>query len=131
VKSPWEEQHFILAPTIEDVLKVLKGETTELQLEADIQLEAALQALHDGFSLTEIIQQAVYQLEKYVIAQILEFTNGNKAEAARILKVDYKTLYRKMYKYFDTFPNFLSAFNSNGQSTSTNTGTNQKPTHPT
>ena len=105
--SAWEEHNFIEAPAIEELLRILKGETAEIHLEANIRLDAALQALKDGLSLTEIVQEAVAQLEKYVIAKIIECTNGNKAETARILKVDYKTLYRKMYKYFNTFSDFV------------------------
>ena len=66
-----------------------------------------MRALKDGSSLTDIIQQATDCLECYLIIQILESTAGNKAEAARILKIDYKTLYRKMYKYFGTFSDFV------------------------
>jgi DNA-binding NtrC family response regulator len=109
---------FIKAPTAEELLKILKGETLELRLEADIQLDAALQALQDGFSLTEIIQEAVWQLEKYVIVQILKSTHGNKAETARILKVDYKTLYRKIDRYFEKFPDFVPASSSESSRTS-------------
>ena len=105
--SAWEAHNFIEAPAIEELLRILKGETAEIHLEANIRLDAALQALKDGLSLTEIVQEAVAQLEKYVIAKIIECTNGNKAETARILKVDYKTLYRKMYKYFNTFSDFV------------------------
>lgn len=104
--SAWEEQNFIEAPAIEELLRLLKGESPGIHLEAKVRLDAALQALKDGLSLTEVIDEAVCQLEKYVIAKIIECTNGNKAETARILKVDYKTLYRKMYKYFDTFSDF-------------------------
>ena len=124
--SSREEQNFIRAPATEDLLKMLKGETAELQWETEIRLELALQALRSGFSLTEIVQKAVCQLEKYVIAQILKSTNGNKAETARILKVDYKTLYRKMYKYFGTFPDILPASQVDGPQASMGTGLSRK-----
>jgi DNA-binding NtrC family response regulator len=125
--SVWDEQSFIKVPATEELLKVLKGETFELQLEVDIRLEAALQALKDGFSLTEIIQKAVWQLEKYVITQILKSTHGNKAETARILKVDYKTLYRKMDRYFETFPDPTSATSSDGRCIPINTYVGREP----
>lgn len=120
--SSREEQNFIRAPATEDLLKILKGEASDLQWETEIRLELALQALRSGFSLTEIVQKAVCQLEKYVITQILKSTNGNKAETARILKVDYKTLYRKMYKYFGTFPGFLPASQADGPQASMSAG---------
>jgi DNA-binding NtrC family response regulator len=113
--SAGDKQGFIKAPPMEELFQALKGETSELHLQADIQLEAALRALKDGSSLTDIIQQTVWQLEKYIIVQTLKSTHGNKAETARLLKIDYKTLYRKMDRYFDTPPDFTTATDSNEQ----------------
>jgi hypothetical protein len=73
-----------------------------------------MRELKAGASLTEIIQQATDCLERYLIIRILESTAGNKAEAARILKIDYKTLYRKMYKYFGTFSDFVLPSSADG-----------------
>ncbi len=108
------EQHFVTAPAPQTLLKVLKGEMSVLQLGAEIQLDAALRALQDGLSLTEIVHRAVCQLERYIIVQTLKSTQGNKAETARLLKVDYKTLYRKMDRYFETL---VTAASSDGQTT--------------
>lgn len=107
--SQWSMQDFIPVAMAKELVQAVKGEKQELQFEATFRLEPALQALKDGFSLTSIIQRATEQLECCLIAQILASTNGNKAETARILKVDYKTLYRKMYKYFGTFSDFVPA----------------------
>ena len=93
-------QNFIELPTTEELLEVFKRGRHEAKLEANVRLKAALQALQDGHAFVEIIQTAVCQLEKGIIEQVLRSTNGNKAETARILKVDYKTLYRKMQRYF-------------------------------
>jgi DNA-binding protein Fis len=117
--SAWDKQHFIKDPAMAELLKALRGETSELHLKADLQLEAALRALQDGASLTDIMQQTVWQLEKHIIIQTLKFTRGNKAEAARLLKIDYKTLYRKMDRYFETPPDFTTATNSNRHPTLT------------
>ena len=70
-----------------------------LEVGQGLRVDVALKALSDGISLAEILRQAVWQLEKHLIARALESTNGNKAQAARLLKIDYKTLYRKMHKY--------------------------------
>jgi DNA-binding NtrC family response regulator len=105
----WNEQNVVTAATAKELVQALKGERQELRLEAGIRLEPALQALKNGFSLIEIIQHALECIERYLITQILVCTNGNKAETARILKIDYKTLYRKMYKYFGTFSDFIPA----------------------
>jgi hypothetical protein len=41
-----------------------------------------------------------------VIHRVLRFTRGNKSEAARYLKTDYKTLYLKMKQYDLLWANF-------------------------
>jgi DNA-binding protein Fis len=104
--SEWNIQSFISLSAANELVRALKGEQQDLQIDTELQLEPALQALQEGASLTDIIQRAVDCLECYLIIQILESTDGNKAETARILKIDYKTLYRKMYKYFGTFSDF-------------------------
>jgi DNA-binding NtrC family response regulator len=105
--AEWNVQSFLDAATAKELLEALKGKKEIVQLETRIRLQHALQALHEGISMTEITQQATEQLERYLIVQILEYTQGNKAETARILQVDYKTLYRKMYRYFGTFSDIM------------------------
>jgi DNA-binding NtrC family response regulator len=39
------------------------------------------------------------ELERRYIQRVLETVRGNKADAARILGVDRKTLYRKLERY--------------------------------
>ena len=112
--SDWGIQSFLATSTANELVQALKGEKPYLQLDTGIRLESALRALKDGFPLADIIQQAIDCLECYLILQILESTAGNKAEAARILKIDYKTLYRKMYKYFGTFSDFVLPSSADG-----------------
>ncbi len=50
-------------------------------------------------SLKELVRSTVAQLEKEAIAKVLGETNGNKAKAARILRIDNKTLYKKIKEY--------------------------------
>ena len=52
-----------------------------------------------GMPLREILRRITTQLEREVIAQTLQRTGGNKAEAARLLHVDYKTLHTKVKEY--------------------------------
>jgi two-component system nitrogen regulation response regulator GlnG len=53
-------------------------------------------ALGNGeWSLKDITRECVRQIEQKVIGTILGQTHGNKSRAARILNVDYKTLYYK------------------------------------
>jgi DNA-binding NtrC family response regulator len=82
-----------------EFLRALEDKGYMLEVKQGLRVDVALQALNAGTSLAEILRQAVWQLEKHLIARALESTNGNKAQAARLLKIDYKTLYRKMHKY--------------------------------
>ena len=50
-------------------------------------------------SLSEIVQQSVLAVEKEVLNEVLRFTGGNKARAARLLRVDYKTMHTKAKKF--------------------------------
>jgi len=50
-------------------------------------------------SLSEIVQQSVLAVEREVLKEVLRFTGGNKAKAARLLQVDYKTVHTKVKKF--------------------------------
>lgn len=52
-----------------------------------------------GLSLKEMVQQSATAVEREVLTQILKNTGGNKAKAARLLKIDYKTIHEKVKKY--------------------------------
>jgi len=51
-----------------------------------------------GLSLKEIIQQSSSAVEREVLLHVLKATGGNKAKAARLLKIDYKTIHEKVKK---------------------------------
>jgi two-component system nitrogen regulation response regulator GlnG len=53
----------------------------------------------DGLPLREIVGRNTARLERQVIAHALRRTGGNKAKAARLLQVDYKTLHSKVKEY--------------------------------
>lgn len=50
-------------------------------------------------SLREIVQQSTLAVEREVLFEVLRFTGGNKARAARLLQVDYKTIHSKARKF--------------------------------
>ncbi|TMI44782.1 MAG: sigma-54-dependent Fis family transcriptional regulator [Betaproteobacteria bacterium] len=50
-------------------------------------------------SLKEIADAAAAQAEQDAIRRVLQLTRGNKSEAARLLRTDYKTLYLKIKQY--------------------------------
>jgi DNA-binding protein Fis len=100
MQEPFSENGLLIdGAAIGEFLEVLEGKRRLSEVQQWIQLEIAVDALNDGVPLTEILQQAISQLEKHLITRVLEITSGNKAEAVRLLKIDYKTLYRKMHKY--------------------------------
>jgi two-component system nitrogen regulation response regulator GlnG len=51
-----------------------------------------------GLSLKEIVEQSTTAVEREVLTQVLKNTGGNKAKAARLLKIDYKTIHLKLKK---------------------------------
>ena len=54
----------------------------------------------DGsLSLKQIVHEATVDVERRVLLQVLRQTQGNKAKAARLLRVDYKTIHGKIKNY--------------------------------
>lgn len=50
-------------------------------------------------SLREIADRAAAEAERQAIRLALQATQGNKSEAARLLRTDYKTLHLKMKRH--------------------------------
>jgi len=55
--------------------------------------------LAESVSLKEMINRFSKNTERRIILEALKRTNCNKAEAARLLKINYKTLYLKIKEY--------------------------------
>lgn len=53
----------------------------------------------EDLPLREVLRRETSQVERNLIADTLQKTGGNKAKAARLLHVDYKTLYTKIRQY--------------------------------
>jgi len=99
----WDIQNLINDAAVEALVEELcRGGQPTRRTRDEIHLELALQALQNGVALGDIVQRASEQLEQSLITKVLVATHGNKAEAARLLKIDYKTLYRKLKKYGNT-----------------------------
>ena len=62
-----------------------------------------------GSSLRELAEAAAGDAEERAIRMALQATHGNKSEAARLLRVDYKTLHLKMKHYGITATQFREA----------------------
>jgi DNA-binding NtrC family response regulator len=52
-----------------------------------------------GLSLKEIVRHSTSDVERRVLSQVLRKTRGNKAVAARLLQIDYKTIHKKIKQY--------------------------------
>jgi two-component system nitrogen regulation response regulator GlnG len=61
-----------------------------------------------------LVKRAVIRVERDVLTQVLRQTGGNKAKAARILQVDYKTIHKKTKEYGISF---VIGESSDGQET--------------
>ncbi|MDP8237750.1 MAG: sigma-54 dependent transcriptional regulator [Candidatus Hatepunaea meridiana] len=49
-----------------------------------------------GLPFKEIIKNNTIAIERRILAQALKYTGGNKAKAARLLQIDYKTIHTKV-----------------------------------
>jgi len=58
----------------------------------------------EDLSLKEIVQRSVVSVEREILAQALKFTGGNKAKAARLLHIDYKTMHYKVKQFRISIP---------------------------
>jgi len=63
--------------------------------------------LERGLSLKEISYIVTARVEREVIQRVLSHTKGNKSQAARLLKIDYKTLYSKIKEHSIQTKEFL------------------------
>jgi len=52
-----------------------------------------------GTPLKESVQRVVVQVERDILSRVLKKTQGNKAQAARLLRIDYKTIHKKVREY--------------------------------
>jgi DNA-binding NtrC family response regulator len=91
--------YLINLSAVDDLVIALKRSEHIFNIDHTIQANSVFESLRDGSSLAEIVQEFTIHIEKYIIIKILEFTNGNKSMAARILKINYKTLYYKVKMY--------------------------------
>ena len=72
----------------------------------------ALLALEGGLHLTAVMGKAMSEIERGILIQVLKITEGNKAHAARLLHIDYKTMHGKLKKYqIDSASLFLDSLN--------------------
>jgi two-component system nitrogen regulation response regulator GlnG len=56
-------------------------------------------SLSENLPLREIVRRTTAEVERRVLTRVLKKTGGNKAKAARMLQVDYKTIHSKIKEY--------------------------------
>ena len=84
---------------IEALVLAIEGKQPVLNIQRVIDMQQAVQALYSGSPMATIVRDVSETLEQHLIQHVLVLTHGNKSEAARRLRIDYKTLYRKLQKY--------------------------------
>ena len=84
---------------VNELISSIKGNKYIVKISDTIKYDIIFESLSSGSQLSTIIQEITSQIEKYIIMNILEYACWNKSEAARVLKINYKTLYYKMKKY--------------------------------
>ena len=53
----------------------------------------------NSLSLRDMVAKCIEHAEKKLITEVLKRTGGNKSQAARILKINYKTMHYKVKNY--------------------------------
>ncbi|PYN19199.1 MAG: Fis family transcriptional regulator, partial [Candidatus Rokuibacteriota bacterium] len=87
-----EPEHLSVLPVDPSAATALRGEPPPVG-------SSLLDSSLVGSSLKVIAEAAAADAERRAIHQVLQATRGNKTEAARLLRTDYKTLHRKMKQY--------------------------------
>jgi len=91
-------QAVLLTPDSEinadQIKSLLKGTSASVESPSPVEVPVL-----PGQSLKQVAERAVEEAEKQAICHVLKTTGGNKSQAAKILKTDYKTLHLKIKKY--------------------------------
>ena len=91
-KAEWKGNVRELRNVIERCSIVCEEQITFEDLPLDLQKRKSdVSPMKDSFELAEI--------ERMHIIKVLQYTNGNKTETARLLKIGLATLYRKIEAY--------------------------------
>ncbi len=89
-----------LKNTIESMVVVDYDEVLDLDdLPADLFPNDQAIADSDGKGLGDLVGKPLSEIEGIFIAETLQFTNGNREEAAKLLGIGQRTLYRKIKEY--------------------------------
>jgi DNA-binding NtrC family response regulator len=53
----------------------------------------------NGLPLREVVRRHLIRVERRVLTEAMRTASGNKAQAARMLQIDYKTIHQKLKEY--------------------------------
>jgi DNA-binding NtrC family response regulator len=107
LRYPWPGNVRQLRNTIRQAVLVANDivQPAQLNIAPPGQLAApAPEVGWEGLSLKEVVQRNIADIERRVIEQVLRAAHGNKALAARLLRIDYKTIHTKIKQYCIEFP---------------------------
>ncbi|MFQ5506922.1 MAG: sigma 54-interacting transcriptional regulator, partial [Planctomycetota bacterium] len=100
VRQPWSGNLRELRNCMRRAALIAHHEVLEPgDLDLDLPADSPLPSFQDGSPLKEQVQVAAEAIERTWISEALQAAGGNKAEAARRLRIDYSTLHRKLKKY--------------------------------
>jgi len=97
--SIYSDFYFINTLEVNGLISSIRDDEPVVKIGNAIHYNSIFEFISNGFGLSGVVQETTNQLEKYIIINILEHTGWNKSKTARILKINYKTLYYKMKKY--------------------------------
>ena len=97
---PWPGNVRELKNTIESMVVIDSDGVLDLDdLTEDIQAAVPEASEHSSQSASHLIGRPLEEVEKYYISETLKQTTGNREEAARLLGIGERTLYRKIKEY--------------------------------
>ncbi len=101
MNHPWPGNVRELKNTIESMVVVDYDGILDIDdLTEDIQASNSAGRRSDGQRRNaSLVGRTLEQVEKYYIAETLRTTNGNREEAAKLLGIGERTLYRKLKEY--------------------------------
>ena len=119
-KSMESHSHAISSDRVNEIrepIHEMKQVQIPYEMEFSCQLSSrgitALLALEGGLHLTAVMGRAMSEIERGILIQVLKVAEGNKALAARLLHIDYKTMHGKLKKYqIDSASLFLDSLKS-------------------
>lgn len=100
MSHPWPGNVRELKNTIESMVVIDYDGILDIDdLTEDIQASATTVGEASASGQLSLVGRSLEQIEKYYIAETLRMTNGNREDAAKLLGIGERTLYRKLKEY--------------------------------